>query len=338
MTLTQARDSALRSEPLIALSPAMRQVLQDIANVAERSVHVLLSGEGGAGRETIARTIHARNRSTAGPFIRIDCATLTPQELEAQLFGTTGNRSGVERRSLERIRRSAQLFYANGGTLFLQNVVELPVRLQLRLVRVLRDRQVVIMDDGERLELEPRVITAADRSLDAAVLDGRMLPDLHKRLSEVRIDVPALRDRREDIPELASHIVTHLCTRAHVPVKQLNDAAKSLLAALPWRGNGDEMSRLLEVLVTRIASTTISLDDVLAYVRLDGQATWLGVGGTLREARARFESEYIAAVVAQHDGKIPEAAKTLGIQRSNLYRKMRHLHVRPNPRRPRRQS
>ena len=338
MTLTHPRDIAERNDRLIAVSPAMRQVVQDIAGVAERSMHVLLSGEPGSGREIIARTIHARSRSTDGPFIRIDCAALTPQEMESQLFGTTGNRSGVERRSLERIRRSSQLFNAKNGTLFLQNVVELPVRLQLRLVRVLRDRQAVMMDDGDRLELDPRVITAADRSLDAAVLDGRMLPDLHKRLSEYRIDVPSLRDRREDIPELATHMVTQLCTRANVPAKQLSDAAKSLLAALPWRGNGDEMTRLVEVLITRVPSTTISLDDVLAYVRLDGQATWLGVSGTLREARARFESEYIAAVVAQHNGRIPEAAKTLGIQRSNLYRKMRHLHVRPNPRRSRRQS
>ena len=111
-----------------------------------------------------------------------------------------------------------------------------------------------------------------------------------------------------------------------------------MLAALPWRGNGNELSRLLEVLVTRTPSPTITLDDVLANVRLDGQATWFAMGGTLREARARFETEYIAAVVAQHQGRIPEAAKTLGIQRSNLYRKMRHLRVRPNPRRPGRDS
>jgi DNA-binding NtrC family response regulator len=111
-----------------------------------------------------------------------------------------------------------------------------------------------------------------------------------------------------------------------------------VLAALPWRGNGNELSRLADVLVTRVASATISLDDLLAHVTLDGQATWLPAVGTLREARARFESEYIAAVVARHNGSIPGAAKTLGIQRSNLYRKMRHLRVRPGARRALRQS
>jgi two-component system nitrogen regulation response regulator NtrX len=322
---------------IIAISAAMRFVLQEIARAAERQVHVLLSGEPGSGRQVIARAIHAHSKSASGPFVVIDCARRAPNDLESQLFATTGNRAGVERRSLERVRRSAQLLQSKGGTLFLQNAADLPARIQLRLVRVLRDGEVVIMDDGARVELEHRIITSADRSLDSAVQDGRMLPDLHKRLCEFRIDVPALRDRREDVAALAGHLIAQLCSRANVPVKQLSDPAKSLLAALPWRGNGDELSRLVEVLVTRIAPSTISLDDVLANVRLDGQATWFGMGGTLREARARFESEYIAAVVAQHNGRIPEAAKTLGIQRSNLYRKMRHLRVRPNPRRAGRQ-
>jgi two-component system nitrogen regulation response regulator NtrX len=325
-------------EQLIAASAAMRFVVQEITRAAERPVHVLLSGEAGTGRQIIARAIHAHSKFNEGRFVIVDCARRAPADLEAQLFATSGNRSGVERRSLERVRRSAQLLESKGGTLFLQNVADLPARIQMRLIRVLRDGEVVLMDDGTRVELEHRIITAADRSLDSAVQDGRMLADLHKRLCEFRVDVPALRDRREDIPDLATHLVRHLCERVHIPVKQLSPAAKSMLAALPWRGNGDELNRLLEVLVTRTTTHTIDLDDVLSNVRLDGQATWFGVNGTLREARARFESEYIAAVVAHHNGRIPEAAKTLGIQRSNLYRKMRHLRVRPNPRRPGRDS
>ncbi len=309
----------------------MQLVVQEIARAAERPVHVLLSGERGAGRETLARAIHARGPRSQGPFVAIDCAVLPPQELETQLFATNGHPGGVERRSLERVRRTAQLFLSRGGTLFLQNIVDLPARLQTRLVRVLRDGEVVIMDEGARVELDHRVITAGDASLDAAVQDGRILPDLYKRLSAMRVDVPALRDRRDDIPELATHLMNLLCARANLPAKQLSDAAKSMLAALPWRGNGEELRRLLEVLMMRASSPTISLDDVLANVRLDGQATWFAVGGSLRDARARFEAEYIAAVVAHHHGRIPEAAKSLGIQRSNLYRKMRRLNVRPKP-------
>ena len=305
----------------------MRYVVQELSRAAERSVHVLLSGERGTGRETLARAIHAGSRNSQGPFVALDCAKSSAHDLETQLFATSGHTT-VERRSLERARRSSQLLLSKGGTLFLQNVVDLPARLQTRLVRVLRDGEVIIMDEGVRVELDHRVITAGDATLDAAVQDGRMLPDLYKRLSAVRVDVPALRDRREDIPELAVQLMNALSARANLPAKELSDAAKSMLAALPWRGNGEELRRLLDVLIMRASSPTISLDDVLANVRLDGQATWFAVGGSLREARARFESEYIAAVVAHHHGRIPEAAKSLGIQRSNLYRKMRRLNVR----------
>ena len=326
---TQSRTVESFGERLISSSAAMRYVMQEIARAAERSVHVLLSGERGTGRETLARAIHARGRHNDGPFVAIDCAKFSAQDLEAHLFATTGNHGATERRWAERVRRTAQLFHSKGGTLFLQNLVDLPARLQTRLVRVLRDGEVVIMDEGTRIELDHRVITAADASFDVAVQDGRMLPDLYKRLCGMRVDVPALRQRREDIPELAVHLLNVLCSRENLPAKQLSDAAKSMLAALPWRGNGEELRRLLEVLIMRASAATISLDDVLANVRLDGQATWFAVGGSLREARARFETEYISAVVAHHHGRIPEAAKSLGIQRSNLYRKMRRLNVRP---------
>lgn len=326
---TQSRAIESFGDRLITGSAAMRYVMQEIGRAAERSVNVLLSGERGTGRETLARAIHARSKQNQGPFVALDCSKCSPQDLETQLFATSGNQGATERRSVERVRRTSQLFLSKGGTLFIQHIVDLPARLQTRLLRVLRDGEVVIMDEGTRVELEHRVITAGDASFDAAVHDGRMLPDLYRRLSGMRVDVPALRDRRDDIPELAVHLMNLMCARANVPAKQISDAAKSMLAALPWRGNGEELRRLLEVLIMRASTATISLDDVLANVRLDGQATWYAVGGSLREARARFESEYIAAVVAHHRGRIPEAAKSLGIQRSNLYRKMRRLNVRP---------
>ena len=307
----------------------MRQVMEQVSRAAAESVHVLVSGEVGTGRETIAREIHARGRSSAGPFVKVDCAKSSPQELEGILFATSGlaYQVATDRRSFERVRPPAQLYQSKGGTLFLQNVIDLPAKIQLRLARVLRDREVVIMDVGTRVELDHRVITAGDASLDAAVHDGRILPDLHRRLSAFRLDVPPLRDRREDIPELAAHLVSTLCARAGIPCKQLSDGAKSMLAALPWRGNAKELSKLLEVLTFRVPGPAIGLDDVLANVKLDGQPVWFAAVGSLREARARFESEYIAAVLAQHHGRIPEAAKTLGIQRSNLYRKLRRLKV-----------
>ena len=322
-------------ELLIGPSAVMRQVMEQVARAAAEGVHVLVSGEPGTGRETIARAIHEKSRWSSGPFVKVDCAKDAPQDLEVTLFATAGpgQHAGAERRALERVRRDAHLFQSKGGTLFLQNVADIPARIQLRLTRVLRDREVVIMDEGTPVELDHRVITSADHSLDVAASDGRILPDLHKRLCGFRVEVPPLRNRKEDIPHLASQFVKACCEKANLPAKTLSESAQSLLAALPWKGNGPELRALLEGLVARIQCEVIGLDEVLAHVQLDGHATWFAVGGSLKQARARFETEYIAAVVAQHHGRIPEAAKTLGIQRSNLYRKMRRLNVRSKPRR-----
>src|SRR5688572_23658768 len=142
---TQSTGEAI-GERVVSSSAAMRYVMQEIARAAERSVHVLLSGERGTGRETLARAIHARGRHNHGAFVAIDCAKFSAHELEAHLFATDGNHGTTERRAVERVRRTAQLFQSKGGTLFLQNIVDLPARLQTRLLRVLRDGEVVIMD------------------------------------------------------------------------------------------------------------------------------------------------------------------------------------------------
>jgi len=152
--------------------------------------------------------------------------------------------------------------------------------------------------------------------------------DLFRRLSVIRIDMPALRNRHEDIPALANHFVREICAGRRVGAKTLSRAALSLIAALPWRGNANELRTLLEGAVASLADGRgIGIEDVLAHVRLDGGSVVFANGGTLRQARARFEREYITATLEQHHGRITDAAKSLGIQRTNLYRKMRSLRV-----------
>jgi two-component system nitrogen regulation response regulator NtrX len=163
---------------------------------------------------------------------------------------------------------------------------------------------------------------------DAAVQDGRVREDLFRRLSIIGIDLPPLRSRREDIPALANYFVRQICASLGVPPKILSRPALSLISALPWRGNAVEMRALIESIVVGLqGGRGIGLEDVLAHVKLDGGSVVFSNGGTLKEARARFEREYITAMLEQHHGRISEAAKALGIQRTNLYRKMRSLRV-----------
>jgi two-component system nitrogen regulation response regulator NtrX len=274
-----------------------------------------------------ARSLH-NAQTTSGAFVRLDCADFTGHEFERALFGTTSPTVKDAGRFPERLRRSSALAKANGGTLYLHNVAEMPTRVQARLSRALRDGEVHQVDTDETVTLDVRPVAAVDFAVDDTVQDGRIRHDLLRRLSATRIDMPSLRQRREDIAPLANFFVRQACATVGVPPKTFSRPALALLVALPWRGNATELRTMLEGVVSGLTvGRGIGLDDVLRHVSLDGGITVSASGRTLKDARAQFEREYIAAVLARHRGRIGDAAKTLGLQRTNLYRKIRTLNL-----------
>lgn len=314
---------------VIGNSPAMRIVMDLVHRAATAQCGLLICGERGTGREMIARAIHLHSPQRDAPFVRVDCSTPVPEDIELQLFGALVRRGGnaPERRSLERVTRDSRLYEASRGFLFLENVTELSARAQGRLARVMRDREVFSDQGRERVGVTMRVVVSAGDSLTAALDEGRLRPDLYERVSLIRIDLPALRQRREDIPSLATHFLKEICQANGTPLKTLTRPALTLLAALPWRGNVPELKGLLERLVLLVPQGLIRLEDVLANTTLDGSSSPVRLDLTLRQARARFESEYITAVLQHHRGRIADAARALGVQRTNLYRKMRRLNL-----------
>jgi DNA-binding NtrC family response regulator len=324
------RKPQLAADALYSHSPAMREVVAQMARAAAARTGVTIRGEEGTGRQVVARAIHAAERESA-PFVSVDCAASEGEDFDAVLFGHGGHagkpRTG-EGSGPERVSRHSRLHEALGGTLYLQNVAEAPTRVQAKLARLLRDGEATLAETGATVRFDVRVMAGVDAGVDAAVEDGRVRADLFKRLSMMRIDMPPLRSRREDIPALANYFLREICGNRRIPPKTLSRPALSLISALPWRGNAIELQQMLESIVSGLAGGKgIGLEDVLAHVRLDGGSVAFEQGGTLKQARARFESEYIAHVLEQHHGRISEAAKVLGIQRTNLYRKMRSLHV-----------
>jgi DNA-binding NtrC family response regulator len=317
------------SDDLYSHSAVMRDITALIARAATMRAGVLIRGEEGTGRQVAARAIHGLQNGSTGAFVTVNCAAHDTEELDAALFGTAARSpNGDSSRGLERVSRHGLLHEALGGTIYLQNVAEAPTRVQARLARVLRDREALLMENGESISLDIRPMAGVDPGFDSAVEEGRVRDDLFRRLSVIRIDMPPLRSRREDIPALANYFLREICASLHVPPKTLSRPALSLISALPWRGNAVELRTLLEGVVTGLqGGRGIGLEDVLAHVRLDGGSVVFSDGGTLKQARARFEREYIAATLEQHRGRISDAAKALGIQRTNLYRKMRSLRV-----------
>jgi DNA-binding NtrC family response regulator len=323
------KDDAAPSYGIVGTSATMRQVMDLVQRAAPGRCGILIAGERGTGREMVARAVHAHSANRQAPFVKVDCSGPTPEELELELFGviTRPSTETLERRSLERIARNSRLYEAADGILFLENVVELPARVQRRLVRVLRDREVFVEDSVDAVALDVRPIASVDLSVEASLEEGRLRHDLFERLSLIRVDVPALRQRREDIPVLATHFLKEACRTNGRPLKSLTRAALTLLSALPWRGNAPELRGLLERLMLLVPHGLIRLEDVLAHTQIEGSISPTGFDATLKQARARFERDYIAAVLQHQHGRIAEAARVLGIQRTNLYRKMRRLNL-----------
>jgi two-component system, NtrC family, nitrogen regulation response regulator NtrX len=328
-----AADGARSDDDLYAHSNAMRDVMTVIARAATMRAGVLIRGEKGTGRQIVARAIHSLQNGAAGPFITIDCAAYDADDLDVALFGAAARSdNGDGARGLERVSRQGALYVALGGALYFQNVAEAPTRVQARLARVLRDREASLVDKNQdkhqTISLDVRPMASVDPGFDSAVQEGRVREELARRLSVISIDMPSLRNRREDIPALANHFLREICASLHVPPKTLSRPALSLIAAMPWRGNAVELRALLEGVVTGLqGGRGIGLEDVLSHIKLDGGSVMFAGGGTLKQARARFEREYIAATLEHHRGRISDAAKALGIQRTNLYRKMRSLRV-----------
>ena len=309
----------------------MREVTALIAHAATQRAGVIVRGEEGTGARSLPGPFtNAQTSSRQGAFVRSTAQPTTPgsstQSFSARRRARHTAMQAVH--ELERVSRHSRIYEAREGTLYLQHVAEAPTRVQARLARVLRDREVVLVETGEATSLDVRPMAGVDPAFDRAVEEARVREDLYHRLSLIRIDMPPLRNRREDIPALANSLLRSICARAGVPPKTMSRSALALLAALPWRGNASELRTLLENVVARpVGGPGVGLEDVLAHVRLDGGSVVFATAGTLRQARARFERDYIAAALERHRGRISDAAKSLGIQRTNLYKKMRALRV-----------
>jgi anaerobic nitric oxide reductase transcription regulator len=238
------------------------------------------------------------------------------------LFGATVVDGSTD---LERVSSDSRLAAAQGGTLFLRDVTELPAAVQARLARIARDGELRIDDRPAAIEF--RLVASAAPGIETEVHAHRFRADLYRRLSAVRIDLPSLRERAEDVPALAARLVELACAARGLPSRTLTQAALALLGALTWPGNLAELQGAIERAVTEAHDAVLQVEHLLPALQLQRAPAPFVPAGDLREARQRFEREYITSVLQHHEWRIAEAAQTLGIQRPNLYRKARQLGI-----------
>jgi methionine synthase I (cobalamin-dependent) len=308
---------------------AMRRALEAVERAAASRGGVLVCGERGSGRAMLAREIHDRGAGADAPFVRLNCSERAGDDLEAAIFGVVDQPRGgsAERRRVERVTSASALGLARGGTLYLAHLADASERVQARLTRVLRDGEVNLDDSRRASAIDLRVIASAGSGWEPAVQDGRVRDDLARRVGACRVNVPPLRERRDDLPQLAAVLLDKVCRGQGIAARSIDPAALALLAALPWRGNGPEMEAVLGAVARHAPGPSIRIEHVLASVSLDSAELKAPASRTLREARAAFERGYIVSALEHHHGRIPDAARSLGLQRTNLYRKMRVLQI-----------
>jgi two-component system nitrogen regulation response regulator NtrX len=304
----------------------MRRVYQLVEMAAPTKCRVLVSGESGTGKELIASAIHALSSRRERPFVELNCAAIPSELIESELFGhVKGAFTGAH------ADRKGLFEQAHGGTLFLDELGDMSLMTQAKLLRVLQEGEVTPVGSGERRPVDVRILAATSKDLQEEMRRGSFREDLFHRVNVLAIAVPPLRMRRDDIPELAEHFVRLACVENELPVKRLTPRALEYLRQLSWPGNVRELRNLMERVVVLTPAREVSHTDVMTALRSGVAATRDDEALSLREARARFERQFILDRLSANSGSLGRTAQELGIERTNLYRKMKQLGI-PSPR------
>jgi two-component system nitrogen regulation response regulator NtrX len=313
----------MRTE-IIGDSAPMRELREAIATAAPTSGRVLIHGENGSGKELVARAIHALSTRREGAFVEVNCAAIPEELIESELFGhERGAFTGAV------ARRRGKFETADGGTLFLDEIGDMSLKTQAKVLRALEEQVVERVGGREPIKVDVRVIAASNRDLPALIAQGRFREDLFYRLNVIPIDVPALRERRDDIPLLVEHFIAVFSADNGKRLKTISGEALGYFVAYDWPGNVRELRNMVERLVIMTTGEVIGSDDLPAPLRPKDA----GAGGeaqrSLKDARDAFERAYILAELRVNDWNMTRTAERLGIERSHLYRKIKTYGITP---------
>jgi len=333
------KERAASRREFLGRSPAAAEIMKQVAVVAPTNARVLILGESGTGKELIAQAIHDQSARAAGPFVKVNCAAIPEELIEAELFGSVrGAYTGAT------ASREGKFEAADGGTLFLDEVGDMSVRVQTKVLRALQEGEIEKVGSNETVRVDVRVVTATNKDLAAEVAAGRFREDLFYRLNVVPIEVPPLRERRGDIELLARAFVEEYCAENGLAPKELGDDALELLARYPWPGNVRELRNQVERMVILCPARVVGAEHLSADVRAgvppvartqqgsgDTKAPSSYRGMPLQDARRRFERDLIVESLERNGWNVSHAAAELGLERTNLHKKMKMLGVSRRP-------
>ncbi|MFT4782911.1 MAG: two-component system nitrogen regulation response regulator NtrX [Paracoccaceae bacterium] len=318
------RRKDISTADFIGSSPAFKALKINLDKVTKSNGRVMLTGPSGAGKEVAARYIHAQSNRASGPFVSVNSASIAPERMEEVLFGRESREEGIAQGLLEE---------ASGGLLYFDEVAEMPLGTQSKILRVLVEQQFQRVGGSERVRVDLRVISSTNKDLDVEIAQGRFRQELFHRLNVVPIRVPGLEERREDIPELAGYFLKSLNETQGLPLRTLTDEAVTLLQTMHMPGNVSQLRNVIErVLILGDSTGPIMAKELQGLETAepdDGRVVLSGALATLplREARELFEREYLLTQINRFGGNISRTATFVGMERSALHRKLKSLGV-----------
>ena len=323
VNLHEQLDQKFGLENLIGQSPAMLQMFDIIRQVAPTRASVLITGETGTGKELVAHAVHNLSPRKAGPFVAVHAAALPTTLLESELFG---HEKGAFTGAVE--RRAGRFEMADGGTIFLDEVGELEPAMQVKLLRVLEERRFERVGGNKTLEVDVRLVAATNRDLKKMVTEGKFRDDLFYRLSVVTVNLPPLRERRDDVPLLVTAFNRQYSQENNTPVREITQEAVNLLMAYDWPGNVRELRNAVEQMVVLARGDRLTVRDIPATIRSGADLTKIsvvrpGVTMTVEEA----ERQLIIQALKETDGNRTKAADKIGMSRRTLHRKLKEYHL-----------
>ncbi len=320
-TLRREVDARYDFQGLVAGGPAMREVLELVRKVGPTQTTILISGESGTGKEVVARAIHHFSNVADRIFLPVNCAAIPENLLESQLFGhVRGAFTGA-------VTSQEGLFSrAKGGTIFLDEIGDMPFGLQSKLLRTIESKEILPVGSGQPITVDVRVIAASNRDLRKMADEGKFREDLYYRLNVVNVQLPPLRDRREDIPSLVEYLVRRHNREMKRSYRGVDNATLKLLVSLPWKGNVRELDNVIEHAMILGNGEWVTVDSLPRALR-DDDAVLPPVGDELREALRAYERIHIETVLRRAEQDKRKAADMLGLSLSSLYRKMNELGI-----------
>jgi DNA-binding NtrC family response regulator len=331
--LLQRVERELGQGAIVGSGPGMQRVFETIHKVADTDLSVLVRGESGTGKELVAQALHQRGARSQRPLVAVNCAAISPELVESELFGhERGAFTGANARRIGRFEA------ADGGSIFLDEIGDMPLPTQAKVLRVLEERRFERVGGNQTVEVDVRVVAATHRDLETEVRRGTFRNDLYYRLKVVEITLPPLRDRLADLPSLVEHFLTRVAERLGRDKKRIAADALAALARYHWPGNVRELRNLVEQVAVLTAGPCIEQSDLaplatsLSGARTLPDAQLLAAGVSFAEAKRRvvedFERSYLLAALRQNGGNISRAAAAIGMVRQSLQQKIRELGLR----------